>query len=219
MANRKQNFRIYFSVEGETEKWYLNWLQQQINASDASKLSVKFDVKVEKDPVKRIKQTAFFEEATFIHFFDIESQEAAHVQQVQTTLDRLKLAKEYKPVTYKLAYSNFAFELWILLHKCAFTKSLTHRSQYLQPINKTFGENFENLHQCKHQDNFARILSKLTLSDVVTAIKNAKTIEDQNALQYKAVRYKGCSYYKENPSLSVGRIIEEILQKCGLVGK
>ncbi len=219
MANRKKNLRIYFSVEGETEKWYLNWLQQQINASEASKLSVKFDVKVEKDPVKRIKQTAFFEEATFIHFFDIESQEAAHVQQVQTTLDRLKLAKEYKPVTYKLAYSNFAFELWILLHKCAFTKSLTHRSQYLQPINKTFGENFENLHQYKHQDNFARILSKLTLSDVVTAIKNAKTIEDQNVLQYKAVRYKGCSYYKENPSLSVGRIIEEILQKCGLVGK
>lgn len=28
-----------------------DWLQQQINASDASKLSVKFDVKVEKDPV------------------------------------------------------------------------------------------------------------------------------------------------------------------------
>ena len=33
---RKETRKYYFSVEGETEHWYLNWLQNTINAeSDA----------------------------------------------------------------------------------------------------------------------------------------------------------------------------------------
>ena len=30
-TRRKQTKKYYFSVEGETEKWYLEWLQKQIN--------------------------------------------------------------------------------------------------------------------------------------------------------------------------------------------
>lgn len=32
-TRRKQTKKYYFSVEGETEKWYLEWLQKQINDS------------------------------------------------------------------------------------------------------------------------------------------------------------------------------------------
>ena len=32
MANRKMNARYYFTVEGETEKWYLEWMRDAINA-------------------------------------------------------------------------------------------------------------------------------------------------------------------------------------------
>lgn len=34
---RKENRTYYFSVEGETEKWYLDWLQSAINASTLAK--------------------------------------------------------------------------------------------------------------------------------------------------------------------------------------
>lgn len=30
---RKEKLTYYFSVEGETEKWYLDWLQDRINES------------------------------------------------------------------------------------------------------------------------------------------------------------------------------------------
>ena len=53
---RKLTKKYYFSVEGETEKWYLDWLQDLINNSDAS-CKVSFNSKVEKDPVKYVKGT------------------------------------------------------------------------------------------------------------------------------------------------------------------
>lgn len=31
MIKRKSTLKYYFSVEGETEQWYLEWLQDQIN--------------------------------------------------------------------------------------------------------------------------------------------------------------------------------------------
>ena len=34
MNVRKRKIQYYFSVEGETEKWYLEWLQRQINSTD-----------------------------------------------------------------------------------------------------------------------------------------------------------------------------------------
>lgn len=45
---RKQTKKYYFSVEGETEKMYLEWLQQRINEESDLKFKISFDIKVEK---------------------------------------------------------------------------------------------------------------------------------------------------------------------------
>lgn len=34
MAKRKPTNKYYFSVEGETEQWYLKWLQDAINNTE-----------------------------------------------------------------------------------------------------------------------------------------------------------------------------------------
>ena len=34
MSKRKENIKYFFSVEGDTEKWYLEWLCEQIRACD-----------------------------------------------------------------------------------------------------------------------------------------------------------------------------------------
>ena len=47
---RKENRTYYFSVEGETEQWYLEWLQRIINAEPNAKYTVKLDSKIQKDP-------------------------------------------------------------------------------------------------------------------------------------------------------------------------
>ena len=42
MAKRKPTNKYYFSVEGETEQWYLKWLQDTINNTEkaACKVSI-----------------------------------------------------------------------------------------------------------------------------------------------------------------------------------
>lgn len=37
MSDRKENRRYPFTVEGETEKWYLEWLQNCLNSQPQAK--------------------------------------------------------------------------------------------------------------------------------------------------------------------------------------
>ncbi len=70
----------------------------------------------------------------------------------------------------------------------------------------------------KHEANFKRCLKKLTLGDVIEAVKRAKTIMDNNEKNgYTLYQYRGYSYYKENPSLMIWEIVEKILVDCELM--
>ena len=79
---RKLTKKYYFSVEGETEKWYLDWLQDLINNSDAS-CKVSFNSKVEKDPVKYVKGLSIQGKTTVFHFYDYESNESDYQKQFE----------------------------------------------------------------------------------------------------------------------------------------
>lgn len=215
---RKENRTYYFSVEGETEKWYLDWLQGQINANPNAKYTVKLDSKIQKDPLARAKGLTILGKTEITHIFDRESEEEIHVKQFQTTLDRMKMAQNIgKSITYRLGYSNFTFELWMILHKADCNGLLTHRTQYLAPLNKAYDEKFENLDQYKHEDNFKRVLKKLTLEQVSDAVRRSKAIMQKNVeAGYTPQTHKGYKYYKENPSLSIWETVEKILHECGL---
>jgi len=216
---RKKNNTYYFSVEGETEKWYFEWLQRTINANSESLYTVKFDCSKQKDPLKRAKGLVVLAKTEITHVVDRESEETIHVRQFETMLNRMKEAENLgKSIKYNLGYSNFAFELWIVLHKSDCYSSLTNRRQYLPFINHAFFEQFENLNHYKEEANFKRILGKLTLDDVKEAIKRAEyimRIKHENG--YLPRQYKGYKYYTENPSLSVWEIVKKILFDCGLL--
>ncbi len=216
---RKENRVFYFSVEDETERWYLEWLQKKMNNEPTVNYTAKFDVKIEKDPLARAKGLNILGRTEIIHIFDRESEEEFHVEQFQRTLDRMKAAqKTGRQITYRLGYSNFTFELWIILHKSDCNGSLVNRDQYLMPLNRAYGEQFTTLDQYKHEDNFKRILKELTIDDVREAIRRANQIMKNNKdAGYVQRRYKGYCYYEENPALSIGEQIEKIMKECGLV--
>lgn len=216
---RKENRTYYFSVEGETEQWYLEWLQSMVNADPTTTYTVKLDSKIQKDPVVRAKQMTIIGKTEITHICDYESEEQVHVQQFKTVLDRMKEAQNSgKNIKYQLGYSNFTFELWIILHKADCNGILTHRRQYLAPLNRAYDEHFENLDQYKHEDNFKRILGQLTLEHVREAIRRSKAIIKRNQeAGYILQAYKRYNYYKENPSLSIWESIEKILRKCELL--
>ncbi|GAE90299.1 RloB domain-containing protein [Acetivibrio straminisolvens] len=216
---RKENRTFYFTVEGQTEQWYLEWLQRIINAEPTTKYTVKFNCKIEKNPLSRIKQLAVISKTDITHIFDYESNEDTYQRQFMATLEQMKVAENSgKNIKYHLGYSNFTFELWIILHKADCNSTLCHRGQYLELINRVYGEHFQNLDHYKKEDNFKRILGQLTLEHVRQAIQRAKVIMKRNQENgYILHSYKGYKFYKENPSLSVWESIEKILKTCYLL--
>ena len=218
MAIRKIKRKYFFSVEGETEQWYLEWVKNQINKEETATCEVVFDVKIEKNPVKRVRGMTIIGKTEVWHLSDYESDEDVHKEQFIETMDKMKEAQGIKQVKYFFGYSNLAFDLWIVLHKSNCNGPKSHRRQYLIDINRAYDEKFENMHQYKHEGNFKRCLSKLTLADVKEAILRAKTIMNNLAENQAQIRqYKGFSYYTENPSLEIWRILEKILQDCNLL--
>lgn len=104
------------------------------------------------------------------------------------------------------------------MHKTDCNGVLTHRRQYLTPLNRAYDQQFESLDQYKHEDNFKRILSQLTLDNVRNAIQRSKAIMQRNQeAGYILQQYKRYKYYKENPSLSIWESIEKILRECELL--
>ena len=130
MGSRKTAISYYFSVEGETEKLYFEHLQSLINSSEKAEYSVKFIVKIKKDPREMVKANAFINKVTINHICDVESNSDEHTKIFLSTLDNMKSACSMgKKVSYRLGYSNYAFDLWIALHKGECSTRLADRKQ------------------------------------------------------------------------------------------
>lgn len=218
MAKFKNNKKYYLTVEGETEKWYFEWLMNQINACPNSEYKVSIEAKIQKNPLKFAKAFTVIGKTEVYHISDYESDEKIHTSQFIDTMDNLKKAKNLgKQIDYKFGYSNFTFDLWIVLHYADCNGSLAHRSQYLSHINKIYHKTFESMDEYKHEDNFKGILQQSTIANVIDAINRAKKIMERNKENgYVQHQYKGYKYYKENPSLAIWEAIEKILKDCKL---
>lgn len=219
MANRKMNARYYFTVEGETEKWYLEWLRDAINADPRSKVKVVCSPKVQKNPVKWAKaKTNLDKSAKVFHVFDFEDEEPIHVKAFKDTLANMKKAGSLgRGFGYVSAYSNLTFELWMVLHK-GDCPALAHRRQYLKPINDLYGEHFESLDEYKHEANFKRVLGKLTVDDAVTAVGRAETLAkraEEHGL--RKAQHCGYSYYLDNPATDLWIPVKQMLEEGGII--
>ena len=197
----------------------MDWLQNCINECDEAKYKVKLDSKIEKDPLVRAKSMTILGKTEITHVFDRESEDELHTNQFMTTLDRMKEAEKLgKNIKYKLGYSNFTFELWMILHKADCNGAKTDRRQYLSPINNAYHEHFENLDEYKQKDNFKRVLNQLSLDDVKMAIQRSEHLMMQNQeKRFLRYQYKTYSYYIENPSLSIWESIKKIMKECGIL--
>jgi hypothetical protein len=208
---KEENKRYYyFSVEGETERLYLKWLEDSINAATTSEIEFKCDICSPLRYVKRHFNGKSDEQTEVVHLCDYDGRN--DTRYFYKLLGEMKTAK-LKNIDYKLGYSNFTFELWLILHKMDLYSQIYDRKQYLVNINKAYGEKFRHVHEYKTQGNFIRgILHKLTLNDVNAAIERAKFIMNTNkANGYEEREYKGYRFYVENPSLSIHEHIEKIL--------
>ena len=61
-----------------------------------------------------------------------------NIDKFERILSEIKESKKQKNINYLLGYSNFTFELWLILHKQNCNGPLTKRQDYITQINKCF---------------------------------------------------------------------------------
>ncbi len=216
--NRKTNLQYWFTVEGETEKMYMDYVQKLINNKKDMDNHVTINTKVCKSPYEFIKTANRFTSPSVFHICDIESKSEEHLNRFSRILWELHSAKNDKNIKYSVGYSNFTFELWIILHKKQLKKHLSSRTDYLKYINQAYSKHYSSLSDYKRKDNFQKLLSEINIDSIKTAIKNADEIEQLNENNYvKSKSEYGMKYYLENPSLSIHNVLRTILKDCKLL--
>ena len=109
--------KYVLTVEGETEQWYFIWLRDQINGFEGRKYNVSIVPKVQQSPKSFYKGTNSKVTPEVIHICDVESTDDHHIEKFENILKEMKEADRQKKIKYQLGYSNFTFELWMILHK------------------------------------------------------------------------------------------------------
>ncbi len=218
MKERKESLTFYFSVEGQTEEWYLDWLQKLINDFPDKDFNVIFKKKRKKDPISMVKGLSIVGPTTIYHLFDYESKDKVHQDAFFDVMRKMKETKKIgKQIKYVSGYTNFSFDLWIALHKIDCNKTFDHRKQYIELINKAFNKKYEDMKEYKREANFHDCLSQIGIEEVIAAIKRSKKIMAGNIDKgYKLQEYCGYVYYDENPSLMLGEVISEIFDAIGI---
>ena len=216
MIQRLQINKYFFSVEGETEILYFQYLQKLIRMEEKRIANPVFQVE-KCSPSKYVKKISVIQPCVITAVFDVEDADIEHQKRFENTLKEMKDAEKIgKSIKFDLGYSNIDFELWIILHKKDLFSSVGNKSDYLRNINQIFGTKFEGLKEYKEERNFLQILAKITLEDIKSAVKRAEKIEKQRYSESTPNKNYGYEWFDKNPSLSVHNIVKKILTECGV---
>lgn len=222
---KKESRQFNISVEGiNCEKMYFEHLAKLINSSDRNTYNLKVDPR-KMSPLEYAKRNAYKpvdkrkgnKRIPYIHVQDIED----YYDDFQRTkfygmIDEMRTAEDKFGIVYELGYSNYTFELWMLLHVADMTHAVQDRHSYLAPINRWFHRNYADIDEFKSYDEFQKILEEfVTLDSIIQAIDRAKKIVGNNGEDRKVKEtYKGFTFYRDNPDVSVHDVVQMIFNVC-----
>lgn len=190
---KKREYRCYY--EGEQEKKYFEHISKKVREINPS-ISLKFK-KVNKLKVLDESSTDVPKIAVFD--YDLNQQEFEK---------KVKICKRTR-----ILYSNLNFDLWLLLHKKQFGKTVIENDDYIDEIRREY--NLEATSDIKTASNISRILSQIEISDVKVAIQNAQEIMNKKLDSDKIYVKRNFSYYN-NPSMSIHEFFEELFNDLNI---
>ena len=223
---KKESRTFYMSVEGiNCERLYFLHLAKLINESGRNKYNLKVNPKVA-SPMAYAKRIAARpsdskggRKLPYIHIQDIEDYYSDfHRKKFYGLIDEMRAAEEEFGMTYQLGYSNYTFELWMLLHVADMTHSVQDRHAYLAPVNRWFKKDYRNIDEFKAETEFQSVLDEyVTLDSVKKAIDRAERIVQLNQDEHKKKEtYHGETFYRDNPDINVHVVVRKIFKVCGL---
>lgn len=224
--SKKQFRHLFMSVEGvNCETLYFKHVAKLITESDSAKYGLKLDPRVAR-PLDFAKRNHFkprdsykHRPLPYIHIQDIEDYyDEEQKAKFYGIIDEMRDVKEQFNISYEFGYSNYTFELWLLLHVADMNYAVSDRYAYLEKINKWFGRHFQSLEEYKKENEFQSILDEfVTLDSVFNAIERAEIIVQKNE-DNKNVRenYRNFTFYHDNPDISVHNVVKLMFEICAV---
>lgn len=189
----KREFRCYY--EGKQEKKYFEHIAKIIRETNPS-IGIKFK------PLSKLN--VLNESSTDvpkIAVFDYDSNK-------QEFEKKVKMCKRTR-----ILYSNLNFDLWLLLHKKQFRKTVTENDDYINEIRREY--KLGTTANIKTEDNINRMLSQIKIEDVKTAILNGQEIMNNKLESDKIYVKRNFSYYN-NPSMSIHEFLAELFSELNI---
>lgn len=194
--------------EGLQEKMYLNYVARLVN--EFPKKVIKFNIYIDRP----YRLTKTYEDYDSAALFDYDFNDVEFERNIELC-DHLK--KKLKPTKRKKgrhiyhAYSSVNFDLWLILHKEDFNRSVSRNDAYLSEVRRIYGLNQND--NIKNVSVIKRILSQITLDDVKSAIKRADQIrKEKNANEAVII---GSSSVYSNPDFSIHDFLKIVLEDSG----
>lgn len=119
-------------------------------------------------------------------------------------LESLSLAKKYKVFP---AFSIINFNLFLILHKKDYYKTITCKDNYEKDLRKAFG--VPKIYDIKSRKAIEFIVNQIGLDDVKIAIERAKKLNEKSKKTQKIIIDDIC----EQPFLNIHLFLESVLEK------
>lgn len=206
---RKPELLYIVGCEGENqEKKYFEKVQKIINSISTRKWDVLFDFAepfggnprcvVERTVTKSIGKT------NKVAVFDYDGK-------TKEFEEALELANENK---IELGYTNYCFDLWMILHKEDFFDYVSHQDDYADDLRRVY--KLPSNANIKKMANVERIIEQIELNDIIDAIHRSVIIEKTNMEKPPNVTTIQKIKYHDNPDTQMHTALIRIFKKAGI---
>lgn len=124
--------------------------------------------------------------------------------------NKVEFEKKVKIKDIKTVYTSLNFDLWLLLHKSRFNKTVQNNNSYITKIKNAYNLGLEE--DIKKERVMEKILNNISIDDVRKAINNGNEIMNlKNKQDRKIVNRK--FYYYDNPSMNINDFFSNIFNE------
>lgn len=124
--------------------------------------------------------------------------------------EAIDLAMEHQIV---LGYTNYCFDLWLLLHKENYTQTVSNQDGYANELRKAYG--LRKGANIKKKDQVEKMMEQINMEDVLTAIARAEKMACAHSKKAAHRTSQGFEYY-DNPDTQIHNMLNLLFQKVGV---
>lgn len=113
-----------------------------------------------------------------------------------------------------LGYTNYCFDLWLILHKEDFFDSVNSQDDYAEKVKQVYGLRGDA--NIKKKEQVELILNQIDIENIKAAIARAELITSNN-LAKEANKTPQEHEYFDNPDTQMHNMLKSIFQKVGVI--